>query len=250
VCDASRPDLSFFFPAWNEEEGIERAVSAAVEAGEALASAGEIERFEIVVVDDASTDSTPSILRALSNADPRVRTVRHTTNRMLGGAVRTGLAEARGELVLYTDADLPFDVLETRKAVRLLRHYDADIVAAYRLDRTGEGLRRWLYSYVYNVLVRSTFGLRLRDVNFAAKLVRRSVLDEIDLRSEGSFIDVELLAKAQRRGMRIIQFGVDYFPRSRGVSTLSTAPVIRKMLLEMCALMPEIARTGPRPRRQ
>jgi hypothetical protein len=91
------------------------------------------------------------------------------------------------------------------------------------------------------------FGLRLRDMNFSFKLCRRSVFDHIELKSEGSFIDVELLANAQRLGFGIIQFGVDYFPRTRGVSTLSSAAVIRKMLLEMRRLAPDIRRIEPLP---
>ena len=84
----------------------------------------------------------------------------HERNRKLGGSLKTGFENTRGELVLYTDADLPFDMAEAAKAVRLMRIYQADIVSAYRLDRTGEGLRRLVYSYVYNHLVQLLFGLR------------------------------------------------------------------------------------------
>jgi hypothetical protein len=134
---------------------------------------------------------------------------------------------------------------EVAKAVRLLRIYEADIVSAYRFDRTGEGARRLVYSYVYNQLVQAMFGLRLRDMNFAFKLVRRSVLDHVELRSEGSFIDVELLARAQRLGFRIVQFGVDYFPRTRGISTLSSNAVIAKIVKEMLGLRSELQSLRP-----
>ncbi len=149
--------------------------------------------------------------------------------------------------MLYTDADLPFDLADLAKAVRLLRVYDADIVSAYRFDRTGEGWRRALYSFVYNALVRSLLSLPVRDVNFAFKLVRRDVLDHVQLRSEGSFIDVELLARAQRLGFGIIQFGVDFFPRTKGVSTLSSAPVILRILREMAMIVPAIRALEPLP---
>jgi len=82
--------------------------------------------------------------------------------------------------------------------------------------------------------------LRIRDVNFAFKLVRRDVLDHVELKSEGSFIDVELLARANRIGYRIVQFGVDYFPRTRGVSTLSSTSVIKRIVREMIALHGEL----------
>jgi glycosyltransferase involved in cell wall biosynthesis len=239
--------LTIFFPAWNEEAMIERAVGAARDAAEDLVDEGEIDTYEILIIDDASTDDTPAIADKMAAADPRVRVVHHPENRKLGGSLRTGFAEARGDLILYTDADLPFDMAEARKAVRLLRIYDADIVSAFRLDRTGEGLRRAVYSYVYNHLVRSLLGLRLRDVNFACKLVRRRVLDHLDLKSDGSFIDVELLARAQGLGFQIVQFGVDYFPRTRGISTLSSNAVIVHILGEMVTLSRELKAIEPLP---
>ena len=246
--DDAAPGLTILFPAYNEVEGLERTVAAAIEAGDSLVGLGEIDDYEVLVVDDASTDGTGDLADTLAARHERVRAVHHSVNRKLGGSIRTGLAEARGRCVLYTDADLPFDLFELEKAFRLLRHYDADIVAIYRHDRTGEGLRRLVYSYAYNSLIRTALGLRVRDVNFAGKLIRREVLEAVTLHSEGSFIDVELLAKAQRRGFRIIQFGVDYFPRSRGVSTLSSAPVILKMFREMAAIVPEIRADGHRVR--
>jgi glycosyltransferase involved in cell wall biosynthesis len=239
--------LTIFFPAWNEEDTIERAVSSACEAGDDLVEDGEIGWYEVLIIDDASTDGTPVLADKLAAEDERVRVVHHPHNRKLGGSLRTGFSESRGELVLYTDADLPFDMAEAAKAVRLLRIYDADIVSAFRFDRTGEGLRRLVYSYVYNHLVQLALGLRLRDMNFAFKLVRRQVLDHVDLQSEGSFIDVELLARAQRLGFRIVQFGVDYFPRTRGISTLSSNTVILNIVKEMSALHGELKSLSPLP---
>ena len=242
---ANFESLTIFYPMWNEEATIERAVGAAFEAGELLVAAGEIGRYDVLIVNDASTDRTGEIADALAAGDPRVSVVHHPTNRKLGGSLKTGFANATGELILYTDADLPFDMAEADKAVRLMRIYEADIVSAYRFDRTGEGPRRLVYSYVYNHLVQTMFGLRLRDMNFAFKLIRRSVFDHVDLQSEGSFIDVELLARAHRLGFRIVQFGVDYFPRTRGISTLSSNAVIAKIVREMRGLRKDLRSIQP-----
>lgn len=239
--------LTIFFPTWNEEATIERAVDAAREVGDQLVESNEIGSYEVLVVDDASTDRTGAIADELAARDPRVRVVHHARNQSLGGSIRTGLAESTGELVLYTDADLPFDLTEVAKAVRLMRIYDADIVSGFRFDRTGEGPRRFVYSYVYNHLVRALFGLRVRDVNFACKLIRREVLDHVKLESSGSFIDVELLVRAQRLGFEIVQFGVDYFPRTRGVSTLSSGSVILGILRELWWLRGELRAITPLP---
>ncbi len=239
--------LTVFFPAWNEQDTIERAVKATFEAGDELVAEGEIGSYDVLVIDDASTDDTPEITDKLAAEHPNVSVIHHETNRKLGGSLKTGFANATGEIVLYTDADLPFDMAELAKAVRLMRIYDADIVSAYRFDRTGEGPRRLVYSYVYNQLIQLVFGLRLRDMNFAFKLIRRDVLDHTSLRSEGSFIDVELLVRAQRLGFEIIQFGVDYFPRTRGVSTLSSNAVILKIVQEMLELRSELKGLAPLP---
>jgi len=240
----SERGLSMVIPAFNEEDSLERMVAAAHEAGRDLMELGEIDEYELVVVNDASTDATADICDAIAARDERFRVLHHPVNRTLGGSVRTGFGAARGNWVLYTDADLPFDLWDLRKAFRLMRYYEADVVAAYRFNRTGEGARRLVYSYIYNTLVRVRFGLRIRDVNFAAKLVRREVLERVHLMSEGSFIDAELLIRAERSGFRIIQFGVDYFPRSRGVSTLSSTEVVRTLLGEMRRLTPDLERAG------
>lgn len=232
--------LTVFFPMWNEEEYIHRAVSAAREACEALVEAGEIGDYEVLVINDASTDATGRIADDLAAADPRVRVVHHPKNRKLGGSLKTGYAEAEGDLVLYSDADLPFDMDELGKACRVMRHYEADIVSAYRFDRTGEGYVRVVYSAIYNALVRVLFGIRMRDINFAFKLTRRRVLDRVQLASEGSFIDAELIVRATGYGFKVVQFGVDYFPRTRGVSTLSSPAVILKLLREMFTLRKEL----------
>jgi glycosyltransferase involved in cell wall biosynthesis len=231
------PSLSVVIPMYNEQAYARRAVDA---AREALAeTTGD---WEIVAVDDASTDSTAAVLEDLAREEPRLRVLRHPVNRRLGGTLRTGLAAATKELVLYTDADLPADLGQLPRLVRLLEYQQADVLAGYRFDRTGEGLRRALFARTYNLLIRAAFGLRLRDVNFAFKLMRRSLLERITLRSEGSFIDAELLVRARNAGAVVIQVGLDYFPRAHGESMLSSPAVILGILREMARLGPELRR--------
>ena len=230
---------------WNEEDYIAKTLSAAHEAGKSLMAAGEIADYEITIIDDASTDATPQLADEAATNDSRVKVVHHPKNRKLGGSIKTGFAHSSGDLILYTDADLPFDMDELQKACRLMRQYDADIVRAYRHDRTGEGYVRTVYSFFYNALVRVFFGLKMRDVNFAFKLCRGRIFEHISLKSEGSFIDAELVLRANKLGYHIVQFGVDYFPRTRGVSTLSSPSVIIKILQEMQQLRRELRAIKP-----
>ena len=218
---ASSETLSMFFPMWNEEAYIERTVGAAREIGDELVAAGTIADYEIIIVDDASTDSTPQMADDIAAADRHVKVVHHPVNRKLGGSIKTGFASATGELVLYTDADLPFDMRELHKAIRLMRYYDAHMVSAYRLDRIGEGSARAIYTFFYN---------------------------HITLKSEGSFIDAELVIRSKKLGYHVIQFGVDYFERTRGVSTLSSFSVIRRIVGEMLQLRRELSQLTPAER--
>ena len=213
---------------YNEEPYVERSVAAARAALEQMGG-----DWEIVIVDDASTDATGALADRLAAADPRVRVLHNPVNRRLGGTLRAGFAAATRDLVLYTDADLPVDLGELPRAVRLLEYQQADLLAGYRFDRTTEGMHRALYTIGYHVLIRLLFGLRIRDVNFAFKLFRRSLLQRIDLKSEGSFIDAELLLRARKAGAVMIQLGLDYFPRTRGPSKLSSLDVIAAILREM-----------------
>ena len=182
--------ISLVFPLFNEEHYALRAYAAAVDALSTITS-----DYEIILVNDASTDRTAEIIDGLCAKDSQVKAVHNQRNLKLGGTLRAGYAVATKDLILYTDADLPFDLHELRRAVRLLEVQKADVVSAYRFDRTSEGLLRTVYSLFYNSLVRLMFGLAIKDVNFSFKLFRRALLEEFTLKSDGSFIDVEFLCR-------------------------------------------------------
>jgi glycosyltransferase involved in cell wall biosynthesis len=232
--------LSIFYPMWNEEEYVERALDAGRRACEGLRRSGEVLDYELLVIDDASTDATGAIADRIAEVDPHVRVVHHERNRKLGGAMKTGFATASGDLILYTDADLPFDMAELPRAIRLMRDYDADIISAYRFDRTGEGYLRTVYTLVYNLMIRNMFGVKARDINFAFKLCRSRIFEHVELKSEGSFIDAELVIRSTRLGYEMLQFGVDYFPRTRGESTLSSPGIILTIMKEMWSLRADL----------
>ena len=237
-----QPSVSLVIPMFNEEKSIEHAIACAVEALEAYGG-----DYEIVIVDDASTDRSAEIVREEMARNPRIRLLQHEVNRKLGGALKTGYGAATREVVVYMDADLPFDPQVIGPAIRALQVTRADMIAGYRLDRTTEGFRRTVYSYLYNTLIGLLFGWPHRDVNFSFKLMRREVLEAVELRAEGSLIDAELIVKARNLGFVIQQLGLDYFPRSRGESTLSSPKVILKIFRELIQLYPEMKR--PRPRK-
>lgn len=222
--------LAVVFPMFNEADYVSKVISRTVDVLKTLTN-----DYEIIIVDDASTDGCGQIADGLSQKNERIRVVHHLKNRKLGGSLKTGFNLASKDLVLYSDMDLPFDLNEISKAVRLLHSQAADLVCAYRLERAPEGVRRLAYSAIYNLFIKIMFGLNVRDVNFSFKLIKKNLLHQLHLTSEGSFISAELLIKASRRGAKIVQFGTRYFPRVCGRSTLSSFGVILKILQEAFA---------------
>ena len=126
------------------------------------------------------------------------------------------------------------------RAIRLLRHYDADLLSAYRLDRTGEGYTRAIYTFFYNLLIRTLFGVKARDINFAFKLLTRRVVDGTRVAQRGIVHRRRADHPGRPLGFELLQFGVDYFPRTRGTSTLSSPTVIANIVREMLKLRGEL----------
>ena len=234
----ARPrEVSLVVPMHNEEKSVGHLLDLAVPALERHTT-----DWEVVLVDDASTDGTLALARQRAAVEPRIRVVVHERNRGLGGALKTLFAEARKTWVLYTDCDVPWDLEEIGRIFRAAEITGADLVSGYRHDRTGEGLTRTVYSFLYNGLVHAAFRLAIRDVNFSCKLVRRELLQSFTLASEGSFIDAELIVRCRSRGAVIQQVGLDSVPRTRGVSTLSSPRVILRIFRELVGLLPELRR--------
>jgi glycosyltransferase involved in cell wall biosynthesis len=214
--------VSFFFPACNEEETVEPLTR---KADEVLARiAGD---YEIIIVDDGSTDRTGEIADRLAAEMPHVRVVHHERNSGYGLALRAGFAAARKDLVFYTDGDMQFDVSEL--PILLAKIRDADIVSGYKLKRADDASRK-LVSFVYNTILRVFFGLRIPDVNCGFKLYRREVFDAIALRSTRGLIDAEVLLKAQAAGFTIVTAGVHHYPRTHGSSRYRVKEIVLTMV--------------------
>jgi glycosyltransferase involved in cell wall biosynthesis len=211
--------LSFVLPAYNEQENIEKAVRAVLEAAEGL----ELADYEVIVVNDGSRDRTGAIIDRLKEENPRVRPIHHPTNLGYADALRTGFTSARMPLVFYTDSDLQFDVREVKNLLPASEDYD--IVCGFRIYRY-DPLTRLFLAWGYNLVARTIFRLRVRDIDCAFKLFRREVFDVIEIRSKKFFVDTEILAKARHHGFRMTEVGVRHYPRLGGRSTVRASHVV------------------------
>jgi glycosyltransferase involved in cell wall biosynthesis len=229
-------ELSYFFPAHNEEANIEALVAEALEVLPTLAH-----RFEVIAVDDGSTDRTPQLADQLAGANPDlVRAIHHASNLGYGAALKSGLRAARYPLVAFTDGDRQFRIADLgRLLARLTQPATAeptpDVVAGYRIKRADPAIRL-AYARVYRWCLRLLFGLRVHDVDCACKLFRLEALQGIRLESGGAFLSAELLIKLRARGCRVVEMGVPHYPRAAGRASGANPRVVLRAVRDFWAL--------------
>jgi glycosyltransferase involved in cell wall biosynthesis len=221
-------EISVFFPCFNEQENIPKLVGNALEVLPSIT-----ENYQIILVNDGSTDQTKLIAQKYVDQNEHVELVSHETNRGYGAALRTGFLSAKKELVFYTDGDNQFDIKELPRLIELKDKYD--IVSGYRLQRQDSFTRK-LNAAIYNFTLFVLFGLRVKDVDCAFKLYKRELFDKIKIISNGALVDAEILIKAKRLGYKIGQCGVSHYPRAAGKQTGANIKVILRAFKEIIKL--------------
>ncbi len=213
------PELSVTFPVLDEQEVLPSVLAEALEVLPAIA-----DRWELVVVDDGSTDRTPDILRDAAEREPRIRVVTHASPMGYGAAVRDGLAATTLMIVLMTDGDGQFDIRDAADLFPMLQRHH--LAVGYRHPR-HDPWGRLAGSKVYNAMASWVLGRRIRDVNCSMKLMRRSVLEMVDLTSDDWLIDAELMARARRAGLDWGELPVSHRSRPGGESKVRPADFAR-----------------------
>lgn len=206
--------ISLFYPMYNEVGSVEPMTRKALQVLAALT-----DDFEILIIDDGSSDGSEKIADQLAKEDAHVKVIHHQGNKGYGQALRTGFARASKDVVAYTDCDEPFDLWLLRDALAKLK--DHDMVIGYRANR-WEGWKRFIFSKGYNFLVTILFGVHARDINFSCKLIRREDLKRFHLGAGTVFIDGELLAEAAREHLTVYEMPIDYLPRKFGESKFNS----------------------------
>jgi glycosyltransferase involved in cell wall biosynthesis len=226
------PELSYFFPAHNEAGNVEALVADALAALPALA-----ERYEIIIVNDGSSDRTGALADALSAANPEiVRVIHHPTNLGYGAALRSGFRVARYDWVGFTDGDRQFAVSDLgRLTARIGQADQPDVVVGFRIRR-ADPLIRSLYARSYRLANRIFFGLRTTDVDCACKLFRRASLRSLRVESGGAFFSAELLIKLRAAGRTVVEVGVPHYARTVGSPTGARPTVVFRAVRDFWSL--------------
>jgi len=224
--------ISVFFPCYNEQENVGRTVEKALNVLEKLNA-----DFEVIIVDDGSSDQTGRIADEIAAKDDRIKVVHHGRNLGYGAALQSGFKTATKELVFYTDGDGQFDIGEMPPLLKLMEQYD--IVSCYRLDRRDSIIRK-INGWCWTRLVCLSFGLKIRDIDCAFKLYRREIFDQIEMSSTSALIDAEILARSAAKGYRITQQGVHHYPRTAGKQSGANIRVILRAFKELLKLQRRI----------
>jgi glycosyltransferase involved in cell wall biosynthesis len=172
--------------------------------------------YEVIVVNDGSTDATPEIADELARTYPQVRVVHHPANRGYGGALQTGFRTATKELVFYTDGDAQYDPAELSLLWAALTP-EADMVNGYKIDRS-DPLHRIIIGRIYHHTVSLLFGLKVKDVDCDFRLMRRQIFDTIRLEKTSGVICLEMMKKIHDAGFRIVEVPVHHYHRAFGRS--------------------------------
>jgi glycosyltransferase involved in cell wall biosynthesis len=206
-----RPGLSVFFPAYNDSGTIASLVIRAVQTASTLTP-----DYEVIVVNDGSSDATAAIADELAATYPHVRVVHHPKNRGYGGALQSGFATASKEFVFYTDGDAQYDPAEMSLLWAEMRD-GVDWVNGYKISRS-DPLHRIIIGRIYHHTVKLLFGFKVRDVDCDFRLVRRSVFDTVRLEKTSGVICLEMMKKFHDFGFRVAEVPVHHYHRAFGKS--------------------------------
>lgn len=203
--------LTVFFPALNDSGTIASMVIRAVQTAAELTP-----DYEVLVINDGSTDATPAIIDELARTYPNVRAIHHSKNRGYGGALQSGFRGARKDLIFYTDGDAQYDPAELKLLWDRLTP-DADMVNGYKISRS-DPLHRVVIGRTYHYFVKTLFGLTVRDVDCDFRLMRRRIFEQINLEKTSGVICLEMMKKITDRGFRIVEVPVHHYHRAFGKS--------------------------------
>ncbi len=212
-----RPSITAFFPAFNDAGTIGSMVVAAITTLEEIT-----DDYEVIVVENGSTDYTVEVLEALALKYPQLRVLTHRAPLGYGGALRVGFANATKDLIFYTDGDAQYDPRELHLLLPALRD-DVDIVNGWKIDRS-DPFHRVVIGRMYHHIVKFLFGFKLRDVDCDFRLIRREVFAVVDLESDSGTICLELVKKLQDAGFRFAEVPVHHFHRTYGKSQFFNFP--------------------------
>jgi glycosyltransferase involved in cell wall biosynthesis len=224
--------LSVFFPAFNEERNL----FATVTRAKAVLNKS-FDDWEVIIVNDGSTDGTAGEIKKLEALDERIKSVTHDFNRGYGATIRSGIYNCQYDWIVFTDSDGQFDFSEVANFIEVQGKTGADLIIGYYLKRSVPFYRK-INTFAWQVVVNLLFNLHVRDIDCGFKLFSKRLVESIPvLESErGAFVSTEFLVKAKKAGFMITEVGVHHYPRKAGRGTGSNLNVIIRSFVDLIKL--------------
>jgi glycosyltransferase involved in cell wall biosynthesis len=213
-------EISAFFPAYNEQNNIEKTVTKANKILKKITK-----NYEILIIDDGSTDKTKEIAEKLSRQNKKIKLISHKKNKGYGASLISGFYNSKYEWIFFTDADEQFDFSEITKFLETQKKTNADLVIGYYKKRKVNLIRK-LNTSLWSLLVKLLFKIKIKDLDCAFKLINKKVINSIPkLESQrGAFISTELLVKSKK--FKTVQIPVTHYPSTNSQSTGANPKVI------------------------
>ena len=227
-----KPNISLFFPVYNDESTVRVVACRALELLEEVADS-----YEVIIVNDGSPDSSGVIADQLAMEHERISVIHHSTNRGYGAAMKTGIAASKYDLICMIDGDNEYDVFDLKKMLAVSEYYM--LVIAFRY-RKLYSTKRIFISFIYNTVLRILFNSPFRDISTGIRLIHRAVLDDLELTSDSPFIGAELTLKSMLRGFPVGEVGIQTFPRDFGQGSATSFKNIMRTMRDIWRIRKEI----------
>ena len=199
-------NISIVIPAYNEENAL---ISTFIEVDNYLKKNEKFDKYEIILVDDGSTDKTYKIMKNIAVSYPNVAILRFEKNEGVGAVLFAGFKKSKFENIYWLPADNQVPIIEFDKLIDYINDYD--IIIARRKNRADNVIRKF-FSKFYQMIINLFFGLGVNDIN-ATKLIKRSVIENLNCKVKSGFFDAELLIRAKNRNYKIIEVEVSHQQR-------------------------------------
>ncbi|MBP6754589.1 MAG: glycosyltransferase family 2 protein [Bacteroidia bacterium] len=220
-----KPNISLFFPVYNDENTIERMVLKSIDVLKEVA-----EKYEIIIINDGSPDNSGSIADQMASTYTNIVVIHHKQNKGYGAAIKSGFENASYEWVCFTDGDDEYDVYDLKKMIALKDFYD--LIITFRYVKLYSNFRIFV-SGIYNKLFRLIFRTNYRDISTGLRLMKKSVFNDLTIISDSPFIGAEITLRTMLKGYRVGEMGIQTFPREFGSGASVSFKNIIKTLKDM-----------------